>query len=90
MSATIKAKQRLCAEGQNTLGRAHSHKWPCAMGGECVVQGMLHGMLHHTWAGGLSGGGGVNRAPWLAPPPKRGSIDGTPKTLPRLTPGPQR
>ena len=35
-------------------------------------------------------GGGVDRAPWLDPPPKRGSIDGTPKILPRLTPGPWR
>ena len=35
-------------------------------------------------AGG--GGGGVNRAPWLdPPPPKRGSIDGTPKIQTRLT-----
>ena len=34
-------------------------------------------------------GGGVDRAPWLAPPPppKRGSIDRTPKILLRLTPG---
>ena len=35
--------------------------------------------------------GGVDRAPWLdPPPPKKGSIDRTPKILPRLTPGPRR
>ena len=35
--------------------------------------------------------GGVDRAPWLDPPdPKKGSIDGTPKIPPRLTPGPRR
>ena len=35
-------------------------------------------------------GRGFDRAPWLDPQPKRGSIDGTPKILPRLTPGPRR
>ena len=35
-------------------------------------------------------GGGVDRAPWLDPPQKRGLIDGPPKILPRLTPGPRR
>ena len=41
---------------------------------------------------GVRGGGGVDSAPWLAPPPppKRGSIDRTPKILLRLTPGPRR
>ena len=47
-----------------------------------------------TGATGLAieggGGRGVDRAPWLDPPPKKGSIDGTPKILPRLTPGPRR
>ena len=35
------------------------------------------------------GGEGADRAPWL-PPLKKGSIDGTPKLLPRLTPGSRR
>ena len=36
--------------------------------------------------------GGVDRAPWLASPPtpKKDSIDGPPKILSRLTPGPRR
>ena len=33
------------------------------------------------------GGGGVGTALWLKPPQK-GSIEGPPKILPRLTPGP--
>ena len=37
------------------------------------------------------GGGGSIQPLWLGPPPrKKGSIDGTPKILPRLTPGPRR
>ena len=47
------------------------------------------------WATELSseggGGGAVDRAPLArAPPPPKGSIDGTLKILPRLTPGPRR
>ena len=60
--------------------------------GETELEGGRH--EDRAGAGGLSiGGGGVDRAPWLAPPPpppKRCSIDGTPKILPRLTPGPRR
>ena len=45
--------------------------------------------------GGLSfaARGGVDTALWLDPPPPhqhKGSIDGPPKILPRLTPGPRR
>ena len=42
-----------------------------------------------TGLAGFQFGGGVDRAPWLDPPYQRGSIDGTPKILPRLTPGPR-
>ena len=35
------------------------------------------------------GGGGVDTALWQDPPGKKGAIDGPPKILPRLTPGPR-
>ena len=35
----------------------------------------------------LRGGGSIGPLARPPPPPKRGSIDGTPKLLPRLTPG---
>ena len=40
--------------------------------------------------GGGGGGGGSMEPSGRTPPPKKGSIDRTPKILPRLTPGPRR
>ena len=49
-----------------------------------------HPVLDLGWAGFQLGGRGVDRVPWLGPPPQKGPIDGPPKILPILTPGARR
>ena len=52
------------------------------VGWEAQLGGSIPGWSALSWGPqGLAGrGGGVNTAPWLDPPPKKGSIDGPPKS----------
>ena len=77
-----------------TLGRSSkaAHKRRFAMNHrQCLISEAILLTVEHRkeqgWASFQMGGGGVDGAPWLDPLPKRGSIEGSPKILPRLTPG---
>ena len=58
--------------------------WP-AQKGQRATSGVALG--HMGWAGFQLGGAGVDRAPWLNPPPKNGSINGAPKSYRVPRPG---
>ena len=64
---------------------------PTVDNAESTTRGLFTTCVTHKGLGGLSTpgrGGGSDTALWLHPPPKKGSLDGPPKLLPRLTPGP--